>query len=121
MRDNLGNWTAFDNDSDLIKNLPSKTINISHMRETEANNSISTADSLVENIMMKGQTTDSGDKDFYKFSLSNKSNVSVNFLVDNDNTDYTHNIFVFNSNATKIESTSAHGEKELSLAGSCTR
>ena len=115
MRDNLGNWTAFDKDSDLIKNLPSKTINISHMRETEANNSISTADSLVENIMMKGQTTDSGDKDFYKFSLSNKSNVSVNFLVDNDNTDYTHNIFVFNSNATKIESTSAHGEKELSL------
>ena len=83
------------------------------MRETEANNSISTADSLVENIMMKGQTTDSGDKDFYKFSLTNKSNVSVNFLVDNDNTDYTHNIFVFNSSATKIESTSAHGEKEL--------
>ena len=69
----------------------------------------------LENIMMKGQTTDSGDKDFYKFSLSNKSTVSVNFLVDNDNTNYTHNIFVFNSNATKIESTSAHGEKELSL------
>ena len=55
-------------------------------RETEANNSISTADTITSGIAIAGQTSSYSDDDYYKLVVSAAGTISVAFT--GDGTDY---------------------------------
>ena len=65
-------------------------------RETEANNSIATADTITTGVAIAGQISSYSDDDYYKLVVSAAGTISVSFT--GDGTDYNfHDVSIINA------------------------
>ena len=84
-------------------------------RETEANNTIATADLLTEGTLITGQTSSTSDKDFFRADIFEALTARFTFLSNGD--DYSsHTISIFNSSGTQITSERVNGNASLDLS-----
>ena len=84
------------------------------VRETEANNTIETADLILPGTALKGQTSSISDIDFFKVQMENAATVRVTF--ESNGTDYSgHTITLFNSAGNEITSSKINGNTTTDL------
>ena len=82
-------------------------------RETEANNSIATADTITSGVAIAGQTSSYSDDDYYKLVLINGGTIAVSFQA--DGTDYYyHDVSVLNASGVVL------AKERLNASGTVT-
>ena len=85
------------------------------MRESEPNNTLAEANLIYNGISIAGSSSTAADNDYFKFTLSNNASVTINYSVapEEDNTDYHHNMFLFDGSEQTIDQKATYSEAQM--------